>query len=262
MNGPNVALAPDIVAQIWDFSLKNTYVTFSLIVILALISLVFLARGFRKKPGKLQIILEELYMFFATKIEMTWLSDKKKKTLLSIVLTLFIVIILSNLFSIAPIVSSITTQLGYDWVVPLFRSPTSDFSLTIALWLFVVLGWNIMAMTISPFRYVGNFIRIGWLFKAKNLTDVGMSLLDAFLGLMDIVSEIAKILSISARLFGNIIAGEIIAIVMLFLAPYFVPIPFFILSLFSGLIQAFVFALLSMQFIAWSIENVGQQNKE
>ncbi len=89
-----------------------------------------------------------------------------------------------------------------------------------------------------------------------------MSLLDAFLGLMDIVSEIAKILSISARLFGNIIAGEIIAIVMLFLAPYFVPIPFFILSLFSGLIQAFVFALLSMQFIAWSIENVGQQNKE
>lgn len=71
MNGPNVALAPDIVAQIGDFSLKNTYVTFSAIVILVLIGLVFSARGFSKKPGKLQIILEELYMFFATKIEMT-----------------------------------------------------------------------------------------------------------------------------------------------------------------------------------------------
>jgi len=76
---------------------------------------------------------------------------------------------------------------------------------------------------------------------------------------MDIVSELAKIISISARLFGNIIAGEIIGIVMIFLVPYFVPIPFFILSLFSGLIQAFVFALLSLLFIAGSLENVRKE---
>jgi F-type H+-transporting ATPase subunit a len=78
---------------------------------------------------------------------------------------------------------------------------------------------------------------------------------------MDIVSELAKIISISARLFGNIIAGEIIAAVMIFLVPYFVPIPFFILSLFSGLIQAFVFALLSLQFISGSLESVRKEQE-
>lgn len=83
-----------------------------------------------------------------------------------------------------------------------------------------------------------------------------MGLLDIFLGVMDIISELAKIISISARLFGNIIAGEIIGVVMVFLVPFIVPIPFFVLSLFSGVIQAFVFALLSMQFIAGSIEGV------
>jgi F-type H+-transporting ATPase subunit a len=99
-------------------------------------------------------------------------------------------------------------------------------------------------------KYVGNFIKIGPLLKARNIKDVLMGILDLFLGVMDIISELAKIISVSARLFGNVIAGEIIAVVILFLVPYIIPIPFFILSLFSGLIQAFVFALLSMQFIA------------
>lgn len=256
MSWPNVALAPDIIVSLGDFALKNTYITFTSIILVCLVVLVFSARNFSVKPGKFQIILEELYSFFSTKIDMTSLSTGKRKILLSIVLTLFIVIVISNMFSIAPILSSLTRGIGEGINAPIFRSPTSDFSLTIALGIFVVIWANLCAMVIAPMRYVGNFIKIWPLVKSRNLRDFGMGLLDVFLWFMDIISEFAKVISISARLFGNIIAWEIIAVVMLFLLPYFVPIPFFILSLFSGLIQAFVFALLSMQFIAWSIENV------
>lgn len=202
------------------------------------------------------MVIEGLYNFFASKIETTGLSAWKQKVLLSIVLTLFILIIISNLFTVAPFLSSIMATTGVGDAVPLFRSPTSHFSLTIALGLFVVVLANISAIIISPIKYIGGFINIGPLFRARSVGDVAMGFLDLFLGVMDIISEFSKIVSISARLFGNIIAGEIIALVMVFLVPFIVPIPFVVLSLFSGVIQAFVFALLSMQFIAGSIQNV------
>jgi len=257
--GPDIALAPNAIAQIWGFTLSNSHLTFSLISLIVVWILIFSTSRFRIKAGKFQIITEELYSFFKSKIDVTNLTPIKKKILLSIVLTLFILIIISNLFSVAPILSSITIQLMWAEAVPLFRSPTSDFSLTIALGLFVVLLWNMVAIVLSPVRYVGNFIKIGPLLQARTPGAIAMGFLDIFLWVMDIVSELAKIISISARLFGNIIAGEIIGIVMIFLVPYFVPIPFFILSLFSGLIQAFVFALLSLLFIAGSLENVRKE---
>lgn len=256
MEWPHVALSPDILFQIGELSIKNSYITFSLLTGISVLFLIYIARNFSVKPSKIQIIFEELYSFFAEKISMTNISEKQKKSLLSIVLTLFIIIFLSNFFSVAPILSSILYSVSDDVQVPIFRTPTSDFSLTIALWVFVVIGANLVAFSLAPLRYVGNFIKIQSLLRIRSLKDVWMWLLDFFLGIMDIISEWAKVISISARLFGNIIAGEIIAVVMIFLLPYFIPIPFFILSLFSGLIQAFVFALLSMQFIAWSLENV------
>ena len=99
-----------------------------------------MVRNLGIKPSKTQIVLEEFYAFFDSKIHMTGLDAFKKKILLSIVLTLFIVIIISNLFSIAPILSSLTIGVAGENAVPFFRSPTSHFSLTIALGLFVVIG--------------------------------------------------------------------------------------------------------------------------
>ena len=71
---------------------------------------------------------------------------------------------------------------------------------------------------------------------------------------MEIISEVAKILSLSFRLFGNIFAGEVLAAVMLFLMPYFLPLPFMFLGLLSAVIQAFVFSLLTTIFIAMASE--------
>ncbi|NCQ06604.1 MAG: F0F1 ATP synthase subunit A, partial [Candidatus Moranbacteria bacterium] len=68
-------------------------------------------------------------------------------------------------------------------------------------------------------------------------------------GLLELVSEFAKFLSFSFRLFGNIFAGEILLIVMLHLVPYFIPLPFLFLEVFVGFIQAAVFAMLTLVFL-------------
>lgn len=69
------------------------------------------------------------------------------------------------------------------------------------------------------------------------------------MGLLELVSEFAKILSFSFRLFGNVFAGEVLLIVMLHLAPYLVPLPFVFLEIAVGFIQATVFALLTLMFV-------------
>jgi F-type H+-transporting ATPase subunit a len=67
---------------------------------------------------------------------------------------------------------------------------------------------------------------------------------------MELIGEITKIVSLSFRLFGNIFAGEVLAMVMLFLAPFVIPLPFLFLGLLVAVVQAFVFAVLTLVFVS------------
>lgn len=144
-----------MIAQIGDFSLRNSHLTFTLISLVVMAILVFVASRFKSKPSKFQIVIEGVHGFFWSKIESTSLALWKKKALLSIVLTLFIIIIISNVFTIAPFLSSLQITNHLDQVVPLLRSPTSHFALPIALGLFVIILANAAAIIISPIKYVG-----------------------------------------------------------------------------------------------------------
>jgi F-type H+-transporting ATPase subunit a len=75
-----------------------------------------------------------------------------------------------------------------------------------------------------------------------------------FVGLLEIISEFAKVISFSFRLFGNIFAGEVLLTVMLMLVPYFLPLPFLFLEIFVGFIQALVFAMLTLVFMKMATE--------
>ncbi|MEK9166231.1 MAG: F0F1 ATP synthase subunit A, partial [Patescibacteria group bacterium] len=77
-------------------------------------------------------------------------------------------------------------------------------------------------------------------------------------GILEFISEIAKIISFSFRLFGNVFAGEVLLIVVAFLSPYLAPLPFLFLEIFVGFIQAFVFAMLATVFTAISIAGHGE----
>ncbi len=122
-------------------------------------------------------------------------------------------------------------------LVPFLRSANTDINTTLAIALvamFVVHLWGLR--TLGFFGHLGKFIN----FKSGPI--------GAFVGILEGISEIARIISFTFRLFGNIFAGEVLLVAMAFLIPIIGIIPFLGLELFVGMIQAFIFAMLTLVF--------------
>ena len=82
-----------------------------------------------------------------------------------------------------------------------------------------------------------------------------MGIIDVFVGLLELVSELSRMVSFTFRLFGNIFAGEVLLIMMGFLVPLLVINIFYGLELFVGFIQAFVFAMLTLVFAQTAVSH-------
>jgi len=119
--------------------------------------------------------------------------------------------------------------------IPLLRAGTADINTTLALALISVIMTQVVG-----FKY----LKLGYLKKYFNFSNPIMF----FVGLLEMVSEVAKIISFAFRLFGNIFAGEVLLAVMLFLVPLIAPMPFYGLEIFVGFIQALVFSMLTLVF--------------
>ena len=127
---------------------------------------------------------------------------------------------------------------GHEEVfVPLFRSTNSDLNMTLALGLISVIATQIFGISaLGFFTHFSRFIS----FKTP---------IRFFTGILELVAEIAKVVSFSFRLFGNIFAGEVLLVVVFFLVPLIVPLPFMVMEIFVGFIQALVFAMLTLVFL-------------
>lgn len=121
--------------------------------------------------------------------------------------------------------------------IPIFRAATADLNTTIALALISVLATQVIGVKYLGLSYFKKF------FNFKNP-------IFAFVGILELISEIAKVISFAFRLFGNIFAGEVLLVVIAFLLPILAPVPFLGLELFVGVIQALVFTMLSLVFMS------------
>ncbi len=119
--------------------------------------------------------------------------------------------------------------------VPIFRPGTADLNTTMALALVSVITTQVIGV-----RYLG----LSYFSKFLNFSNPIMF----FVGILEIISELAKIISFAFRLFGNIFAGEVLLVVISALMPLVAPLPFYGLEVFVGFIQALVFAMLSLVF--------------
>ena len=129
-------------------------------------------------------------------------------------------------------------------IVPLLRAPSSDLNLTLALALITMFLVQVFGFWSRGFGYLGQFLR----FKSLKTKGFIMGLVDIFVGLIEGLSEFAKVISFSFRLFGNIFAGEVVLIVITGLVSLLLVVVFFGLEIFVGLVQAFVFFILAAAF--------------
>lgn len=220
------------------FSIGNFTVTNGLFLtlVVSLILIVF-SFYFRSKiklvPGKLQGVVEMGTESLLGLMESTLGSVSAAERYFPLVATIFIFILCSNLLGIFPGVGSLWME-NRGAQAPLFRSPAADLNFTLAFAIISVIVTNIIGMTsVGVFKHIGKFIN----FKGP---------IDFFIGILELISEVAKIISLSFRLFGNVFAGEVLLTIISFLAPYFIPLPFLFLEIFVGAIQAFIFAMITL----------------
>ncbi len=137
-------------------------------------------------------------------------------------------------------------------LVPFLRGPNTDVNTPLALAIISAIAvetWGIT--TLGLFSYVGKFFRPGLFFRGLFRLNFGMmiqGMIDGFVGFLELVSELVRLLSFTARLFGNMFAGEVVILMFIFLVPGAIPVIFYGLELFVGIIQAFIFAMLTLVF--------------
>lgn len=127
-------------------------------------------------------------------------------------------------------------------LIPFFRVTASDLNFTLALALIAFTVIEIAGFSALGIGYLGKFFTI-------------KSPMAAFVGVVELLSEIARIISFSFRLFGNLFAGQVLLFIMPFLVPFLLVLPFYGLELFVGIIQGFVFAMLTLVFMSIAIES-------
>ncbi len=165
-------------------------------------------------------------------------GGKEARKHFPIFVTFFITILFSNWFGIA--MGLISEQLGF------LRAPTSDVNTTAGLAIVAFFYFEYQGMKAHGFfGHLSHFVNLKALF-----TGGPMGVLDFFVGLLHIVSELVRPTALALRLFGNIFGGEVaLTVAFLLIAPAF-PLPFMILEFIVGLVQAFVFAVLFLAFTA------------
>lgn len=258
----DISLAPRALFYIGSLPVTNTLLWTVVVSVIIMAIFVLVAKRMKMVPGPVQNTIEtmvdESYKF----VNSVTGSEKKTKRVFPFVFTLFIFILVANLLTFLPGQSALTIEKA-GGTIPLFRSIMSDYGLIFIMTMIGILTTQIVAIAVhGPLGYIGKFINIkGFKDFFKNLIKgkfkpglIGQGFLDLFLGIMDFVGEFAKVVSLSFRLFGNMFASEVIASVMLFLAPFIVPLPFKFLGVLTAIVQAFVFAVLTLIYITMASE--------
>jgi F-type H+-transporting ATPase subunit a len=133
-------------------------------------------------------------------------------------------------------------------LIPWFRAPAADLNVTLAVALVAV-----FMIEFYGFQALG----IGYLGKFFNFRE---GFIPALVGIIELISEVMRIIAFAFRIFGNIFGGEVVLVVMMFLFPYVVPLPFYGLEVFVAFIQAVIFAVLTLVFFSLAVQAHGHDS--
>jgi F-type H+-transporting ATPase subunit a len=247
-------LASETIFHVGSFAVRNTMIMAWLaMAVLIVCGLALRSTGYKLVPGRFQMLAEMVVMGLYDFFDSILHNPSLTRRIFPLVATLFVFIITANWMGIFPGVGSITVQgmhEGHSMAMPIFRSMNADVNMTLALALIVTLYAQFLGMkTLGVGAHLGKFFVAPW----KKPYAIG-----TFVGLLEFLGEFTRIVSFSFRLFGNIFAGEVLLVVVSTLVPFLAPLPFLGLEVFVGFIQALVFTMLTIVFIAMATAHHGE----
>ncbi len=255
-------LAAETIFYIADFPVANTFINSTIVLVLFLVAGLILRKKSREIPDKVQNFAESILEVCFKYVDQVTHDRRKSVKFFPLVGSLFFFILISNWLGIFPGIGSIGRWLvvhGEAELVPLFRPANTDLNMTLAMAVLGIAATHVFGiLAIGFWKYANKFVKLGdiWRSFRKGGISIFVAFVEFGVGLIEIFSEIAKVVSLSLRLFGNIFAGEVLLTVMAGLIAVFVPLPFIGLEILVGFIQAIVFSMLVLVFMSMSTMEV------
>jgi F-type H+-transporting ATPase subunit a len=235
-----VSLKAEVLGHLFGFPITNSLLMTWLVMAILIGFALWFRNTLKLIPGKLQAAVEWLFEGAYEYVVATFEDEKLAKRFFPLIATIFLFILVGNELEFFPGVGSVGFFHGTEFF-PLFRAPAADLNFTLAL---AFISFFVIEVTglavLGGLKYASRFV---------NLTSpVGFAV-----GIIEIVSNLGRLVSFSFRLFGNIFAGEVMILVAGYFLPYLLPVPLMGFEMFVGAIQALVFAMLTMFFIKLSV---------
>jgi F-type H+-transporting ATPase subunit a len=284
---PEVSISAEPIFHIGPFAVTNALFTTWIVMIILIVVALITTRRYPKNLDDAQnselvpngfgnfieMVIEGLYGF-SKSVAGRWVAQ-----FFPIVMTILLFIVIANWIgllpgvgsigwmespeaaqavshvAIGPIMTALPAPPGEGVViVPFLRAPSTDLNFTLALAFVAVFFTQYFGFKAQKLGYLKKFFDFSG-FKQG----VFMGVIQVFVGLLELISEFARIISFSFRLFGNVFAGEVLLLVLAFLIPYIVSLPFYALEGFVGFIQGFVFFMLALVFFTLATQGHGEE---
>ena len=246
------------VAHVGSFTITNSLINSWLVVFLIVVFALIFKTKIKSIPTGIQNAVEAIYDYLLDLFNSVTGSLEKSTKFFPFIFAFFIFILLNNWLGLLPGIGSIgqvVNEHGEKVFIPFFRGATADLNTTLALAIIGVVASHIFGViSIGIWNHFNKFINLKTIAEIpKKVMKEPMVLLinpiNVFVGLVEIVSEIAKVVSLSFRLFGNVFAGEVLLASMSAILAFGLPLPFMFLEVLVGLVQAIVFTLLVLSYL-------------
>ena len=239
-SGIEVVLKAEQLGSVFGFPITNSLIMAWIVMVLLIGFAYFFGRSLSLVPGRLQAGVE--WAFEGSLVYMTEVLESKAlaQRFFPLVASIFLFIAVINEVEFFPGVGSLGLVHSSEFL-PFLRASTTDLNFTLALALIAFFTIEVTGITMLG---ISTYAR-----KYVNLkSPIGFAV-----GLIELVSNLGRLISFSFRLFGNIFAGEVLIMVASYFVPYILPAPLMGFEMFIGLVQALVFAMLTLFFIKLAI---------
>lgn len=247
------------VFHLGQFSVTNSIInTWFAVFIIIVVGLVVRSR-ISMVPRGIQNVFESIIEAFLGIFDTVTGSRQKSLKFFPLIFAFFIFILINNWLGLLPGIGSIgqvAEEHGEKVFIPFFRGGTADINTTLALAIIgVVISHIFGVIALGAWKHLNKFLNFNALLEIprkikEDWTVVIVNPIKACVGLIEIIGELAKVASLSFRLFGNIFAGEVLLASMSAILAFGLPIPFMFLEVIVGLIQALIFAILILAYLS------------
>jgi F-type H+-transporting ATPase subunit a len=255
------AIKADILGNVNNWPIANSTMFLFFIIILFSIFAFFVSR-FKVIPGKFQSIVEMLIESITNLLaSLTSGKDHRAKELFLPIVSIFLIIGSINIIGSFPIINQITWNDGHH-IIPMFRKATADINTTLPLALAIVISMQVLGVrNWGFFGYFKRFFPIHILVKEAKHGAMGVftGIIELFVGLLELVSEFVKVISLSLRLFGNMFAGEILLAILMGIFAIGLPAIWLGFDMLVAVIQTIVIGCLASVYYLFVVKEDGQE---